>query len=73
MHADHEMQIGQRMPQETTMDMTRQDPGRQESWDAVWERSRAGRHTVVVGSQTLPPAPPDLQVLRVRCDALGSS
>jgi tetratricopeptide (TPR) repeat protein len=55
------------------MDMTRQELGRHESWDAVWERSRAGRHTVVVGSQTLPPAPPDLQVLRVRCDALGSS
>jgi tetratricopeptide (TPR) repeat protein len=55
------------------MDMTRPYPVRQESWDAVWERSRAGRHTVVVGSQTLPPAPPDLQVLRVRCDARGSS
>jgi tetratricopeptide (TPR) repeat protein len=61
------------MPEETTMDMTRQYPVRHESWDAVWERSRAGRHTVVVGSQTLPPAPPDLQVLRVRCDAHGSS
>ena len=55
------------------MDMTRRYPVMQESWDAVWERSRAGRHTVVVGSHTLPPAPPDLQVLRVRCDALGSS
>jgi hypothetical protein len=55
------------------MDMTRRYPVMQESWEAVWERSRAGRHTVVVGSHTLPPAPPDLQVLRVRCDALGSS
>ena len=39
----------------------------------VWERSRAGRHTVVVGPHTLPPAPHDLQVLHVRCDALGTS
>ena len=73
MHADHELQTGQRMPEETTMDMTRRYPVRHKSWEAVWERSRAGRHTVVVGSHTLPPAPPDLQVLRVRCDALGSS
>jgi tetratricopeptide (TPR) repeat protein len=39
----------------------------------VWERSRAGRHTVVVGPHTLPPAPPDLQVLQVHCAAYGSS
>ena len=42
----------------------------QERWEAVWERSRTGRHTIVVGPHILPPAPPDLQVLRVRCDAL---
>src|SRR5215470_2698970 len=73
MYTDREMQTGQRMPEETTMDMPRRYPAKQESWDAVWERSRAGRHTIVVGSHTLPPAPSDLQVLRVRCDALGSS
>jgi tetratricopeptide (TPR) repeat protein len=73
MYTDYEMQTGQRMPAETTMGMTRQDPVLQGSWDTVWERSRAGRHTIVVGSQTLPPAPPDLQVLRVRCDARGTS
>ena len=39
----------------------------------VWERSRAGRHTVVVGSHTLPPAPPPAWVLRVRCDALAAA
>ena len=53
------------------MDMTRQDTVIREGWDAVWERSRAGRHTVVVGPHALPPAPPDLQVLRVRGDAGG--
>ena len=73
MYTDPEMQTGQRTPEEITMDMTRRYPAIQESWDAVWERSRAGRHTVVVGAHTLPPAPPDLQVLRVRCDALGTS
>jgi hypothetical protein len=45
----------------------------QERWDVVWERSRAGRHTVVIGPDTLPLAPSDLQVLCVRCDALGTS
>ena len=28
MHADHELQTGQRMPEETTMDMTRRYPVR---------------------------------------------
>lgn len=42
-------------------------------WDVVWERSRAGRHTVVIGPDTLPSAPSDMQVLRVRCDVPGSS
>src|SRR5215468_328090 len=73
MYTDRERQTGQRIPEETTMDMTRRYPAIQESWDVVWERSRAGRHTVVVGAHILPPAPPDLQVLRVRCDALGPS
>ena len=45
----------------------------QERWDVVWERSRAGRHTVVIGSDTLPLAPSDLQVLCVRCDAPDTS
>ena len=45
----------------------------QERWEVVWERSRAGRHTVVMGSDTVPPAPSDLQVLHVRCDAAGTS
>ena len=54
------------------MDMTRRHTVMQEGWEAVWERSRAGRHTVVVGSRTLAPAPSDLQVLRVRCDVLGT-
>jgi hypothetical protein len=45
----------------------------QERWDVVWERSRAGRHTVVIGPDTLPLAPSDLQVLCVRCDAPGTS
>lgn len=46
----------------------------QEHWDVVWERSRAGRHTVVIGPNKPSPAPNDLQVLHVRCpapDALG--
>src|SRR5262249_49664030 len=62
----------QRMQEETTMDMARRHTMTQERWEAVWERSRAGRHTVVVGPHTLPPAPDDLQVLHVRCDALGT-
>jgi len=45
MHADRELQTGQRMPEETTMDMPRRYPVMPEGWDAVWERSRAGRQT----------------------------
>ncbi len=41
----------------------------QEIWEVVWERVRAGRHTVVTGLGTLPPAPYDLQVLTVHCEA----
>jgi len=38
----------------------------------VWERIRAGRHTMVIGPDRLPAAPSDLQVLRVCCDAPGT-
>src|SRR5262245_61906121 len=61
------------MQEETMRDITGQHALIQERWAAVWKRSRAGRHTVVVGPYTLPPAPPDLQVLHVRCDTYGSS
>jgi tetratricopeptide (TPR) repeat protein len=57
----------------TTLDRERGHAMVQERWDVVWERSRAGRHTVVVGPDTLPPAPSDLQVLHVRCDAPGTN
>ena len=73
MHADSELSPWPRMQEETTRDITGQHTPIQERWAAVWERSRAGRHTVVVGPYTLPPVPPDLQVLRVRCDAYGTS
>ena len=56
MHADRELRTEQRIREETTMDMARQHTLMQEGWEAVWERSRAGRHTVVVGPHTLPPA-----------------
>ena len=65
MRADSELSPWPRMQEETTRDITRQHIFIQERWEAVWERSRAGRHTVVVRPHTLPPAPPDLQVLRV--------
>ena len=73
MHADRELSTLQRMQEVTTVDMTRRHTMVQERWEVVWERSRAGRHTVVIGPHTLPPAPPDLQVLRVRCDTPGTS
>src|SRR5215467_9999510 len=73
MRTDCERSPGQRMQEETTRDIPRQHTRIQEGWEAVWERSRIGRHTVVVGPYTLPPAPPDLQVLCVRCDAYGTS
>jgi tetratricopeptide (TPR) repeat protein len=63
----------QRMQGETTLDMERRYAMAPECWEAVWERGRAGRHTIVIGPDTLPPAPSDLQVLRVRCDTPGSS
>src|SRR5215510_2364497 len=73
MRADSELSPWQRMQEETTRDIPRQHIPIQERWEAVWERSRAGRHTAVVGPHTLPPAPPDLQVLRVQCNACGTS
>ncbi len=38
-------------------------------WDTVWARARAGKHTVMVGAATIPPAPDDLLVLWVHCNA----
>ena len=73
MRADRELRTGQRIQEETIVDIARRHTLIQEGWEAVWERSRAGRHTVVVGPYTLPPAPHDLQVLRVRCHACGTS
>jgi hypothetical protein len=73
MRADSELSPWPRMQEETTRDITRQPIPIQERWEVLWERSRAGWHTVVVGPHTLPPAPPDLQVLRVQCDAYGTS
>jgi hypothetical protein len=42
-------------------------------WDSVWEHVRSGKHTVVIGPGTLPPAPSDLKLLQVSCEAPGSS
>ncbi|MGE3537020.1 MAG: tetratricopeptide repeat protein [Candidatus Tectimicrobiota bacterium] len=42
-----------------------------EQWTRVWERVRAGKHAVVLGTASVPPAPSDLTVLRVQCAALG--
>jgi hypothetical protein len=61
MHADSELSPWPRMQEETTRDITGQPTPIQERWAAVWERSRAGRHTVVVGPYALPMVPPDLQ------------
>jgi tetratricopeptide (TPR) repeat protein len=73
MGAARDLSTRQRMQEEATVDMASRHTMMQERWEAVWERSRAGRHTVVVGPPTLPLAPYDLQVLRVRCDAFGTS
>ena len=40
-----------------------------EFWDAVRERARAGKHTVVLSPGPLPAAPRDLHVLLVDCVA----
>src|SRR5215813_4763645 len=42
-------------------------------WNAVWERVRSGGHAVLIGLGTLPPAPSDLKVIQVSCDASGNS
>jgi hypothetical protein len=63
----------QRMQEAITSDMERGHTMVQERWDVVWERSRAGRHTVVIGPDALPPAPSDLQVRQVRCDVPSAS
>src|SRR5438309_12068181 len=73
MRTEHESSPLQRIPEETMWEMARRHTSVQERWEAVWERSRAGRHTMIVGPHTLPPAPPDLQVLCVQCDACGPS
>ena len=67
------LSTAQRMDGATTLDIQRGHAMGPERWDVVWERSRAGQHTVVIGPDTLPPAPRDLQVLYVRCDAPGTS
>jgi hypothetical protein len=41
-------------------------------WDSVWERVRSGRHAVVIGPGRLPPAPADLKVVQLSCEAPGS-
>lgn len=38
-------------------------------WDTVWERARASKPTVIVGSTDIPPTPDDLLVLWVHCHA----
>lgn len=58
---------------ENSANLAREQAIVQERWEAVWDRVRAGRHTVVIGVHTLPPAPRDLQVLRVHCEASGTS
>jgi tetratricopeptide (TPR) repeat protein len=61
------------MPEEIPWDIAQRHASAQECWEAVWARSRAGQHTIIVGAHILPPAPPDLQVLCVQCDACSSS
>ncbi len=36
-------------------------------WETVWERVRAGRHTLVIGPSTVPSVPSDLKALQVDC------
>jgi hypothetical protein len=44
-----------------------------DSWDAVWERVRLGRHVAVIGPGVLPPTPSDLTVLHVHCEIGATS
>ena len=73
MHTEYEPSALQRMPDEAPWDIARQHASVQERWESVWARSRAGRHTMIVGPYTVPTAPPDLQVLRVQCEASRTS
>ena len=66
MHADHEMQTGQRMPEETTMDMTRRYPVRHKSWDAVWGAAVQGGTRLSLGR-----IPCRRHRLTCRCSACG--
>jgi hypothetical protein len=72
MRTDGGLRAVQRMNEATTLDVERGYAMGQERWEVAWERSRTGRHTVVIGPDTLPPAPSDLQVLHVRCHAPGT-
>ena len=40
-----------------------------DKWDSIWERARSGRHTVIVGMNSIPHPPSDLKVLQVSCAA----
>ena len=73
MRTEYEPGARPRMPDEAPWDIARQHTSVQERWEAVWARSRAGRHTMIVGPHTVPSAPPDLQVLRVQCEAYRTS
>src|SRR6266705_5238765 len=54
MRTDGGLRAVQRMNEATTLDMEREYAMGQECWEVAWERSRAGRHTVVIGPDTLP-------------------
>jgi hypothetical protein len=43
------------------------------TWEAVWARVRAGKHVIITGAARLPPAPSDLLVISVSCEAFGAS
>ena len=68
MHAEYEPSARQRMPEETPWDMARRHPGMQKRWEAVWARSRAGRHTMSWGRIPCPQ-----RRLTCRCSACGAS
>jgi tetratricopeptide (TPR) repeat protein len=38
-------------------------------WDVVWQRARAGAHTIIIGQEPVPLAPSDLQMFWFSCDA----
>lgn len=41
-------------------------------WAGVWDRVRAGHHTLVTGATTVPHEPSDLKILRIDCTAAQS-